>query len=53
MTGRDVLRSTGSLKRQIKDKAESIATEVQAWKGSSVTDLVLFYEVLISHKYGM
>ena len=53
MIGRDVLRSTGSLKRQIKDKAEWIETEAQAWKGSSVTELVSFYEVLISHKSEM
>ena len=37
-----------SLKGQIKDKVESLATGAQAWKGSSVTKLVPFYEVLIS-----
>ena len=46
--GRDIMRSTESLKGQIKDKAESLATGAQAWKGSSVTKLVPFYEVLIS-----
>ena len=53
MIGRYVLRSTGSLKRQIKDKAKWIATEAEAWKGSSVTELVPFYEVLISYKSEM
>ena len=38
---------------QIKDKAESIATEAQAWKGSPVTELVPFHEVLISQKSEM
>ena len=48
MIGRDILISTESLKGQIKDKAESLAIGAQAWKRSSVTKLVPFYEVLIS-----
>ena len=48
MIGKDILRSTKYSKGQIKDKVESLATGAQAWKGSPVTKLVLFYEVLIS-----